>query len=75
MRNFLKMVWREPSDLEMAAKELDTAKRELLHSSSQVEFYAALIQFNEARIRRLERYLSEAQRSPERSAADSGVVS
>ena len=73
MRDLFRRLTGQLSDLELAARELDEAKKSLLDASTQTEFYAAIIQYNQARIRRLTRYLAEAQRSPERSAADSEV--
>jgi len=58
MRDLFRRLTGQLSDLERAAKELEEAKMELLQASSQVEFYAAIIQYNEARIRRLTRYLA-----------------
>ena len=59
MRDLFLRLTGQLSDLELAARELDEAKKSLLDASTQVEFYAAIIQYNQARIRRLTRYLAD----------------
>jgi len=51
--------FRLPSPLQLAAQELEAAKRELLLASSHAEHAQALVQYNRERIRRLRIQIAE----------------
>jgi hypothetical protein len=46
--------FRNPSRQELVAHELDQAHRELLEACTARDYYAALVQYNITRIKRLE---------------------
>lgn len=53
-------VFRTPTPLEMAAKELADAERALLEASTAREYATAMVDYNNERIYRLRKYLKEA---------------
>jgi hypothetical protein len=54
----LKEVFKLPSPIEVAAKQLATAELELLKAETGVEYAAALVTFNKTQIKRLRAYIS-----------------
>jgi hypothetical protein len=54
----LKEVFKLPSPIEVAAKQLATAELELLKAETGVEYASALVTFNKAQIKRLRAYIS-----------------
>ena len=55
----IKYLLSPPSHIDMAKKELATAKREWLISQSQLEYAQAMVEFNTKRIARLEKLVKE----------------
>ncbi len=55
-------ILRKPSAEVLAQRELDEARRQLLQAQAGKEYAAALVTYNEARIVRLERFLSLANK-------------
>jgi len=53
-------VFRTPSALELAARELAQAERALLEAESGREYATAMVEYNDERIQRLRRYLKES---------------
>ena len=53
--------FRRRSAVELAAEELDRAKRELLEAQSNCDYWDAIATFNVERIERLTRYLRSAE--------------
>lgn len=47
-------IFRHPSRQELIAHELDQAHRDLLESCTARDYYAAMVQYNISRIKRLE---------------------
>lgn len=56
-------IFRTPSALELAAKELDQAERMLLEAQSAKEYAEAMCTYHSDRIDRLRRYIREARES------------
>jgi hypothetical protein len=54
----LKEVFKLPSPIEVAAKQLATAELELLKAETGVEYASALVTFNKTQIKRLRAYIS-----------------
>lgn len=54
-------IFRTPSPLELAAKELDMAERGLLEAQSAREYADAMVTYHGERIDRLRRYIREAR--------------
>ena len=54
----LKAVFKMPTPLEVAAKQLATAELELLKAETGVEYASALVTFNRTQIKRLRAYIS-----------------
>ena len=50
---------RKPSAEVLAQRELDEAKRQLLQAQAGMEYASALVQYHQARIGRLERFLGK----------------
>lgn len=46
-------IFRRPSPFSLAAAELEDARRSLLNASSAYEYAEAMVQYHEARIKRL----------------------
>jgi hypothetical protein len=62
--NFIERVqnlWRLPSAKEMAAKELEEAKRRFLDAQSSMEYAKRMSDYHADRIKRLTNYLESAQ--------------
>lgn len=57
--NHLKSLFSPPSALELAAKELAEAQRQLLASQTAMEYARSMVTYNHQRISRLEAYLKE----------------
>ncbi|NBS70001.1 hypothetical protein EBT31_13965 [bacterium] len=53
-------VFRTPSALELAARELAQAERALLEAETGREYATAMVEYNQERIHRLRKYLKEA---------------
>jgi len=53
-------IFRTPSALEIAARELAQAERQLLESESGREFATAMVEYNKERIYRLRKYIKES---------------
>lgn len=53
----VKEYFRTPTPEELAAKELDEAKRELLRALSGQDYANRIVQYHEDRIKRLTEYL------------------
>lgn len=56
---FLKEQYRQPTPLEVITRELATAKLEKLEAETAVEYAQSIVDYNDNRIERLEKYLSE----------------
>ena len=54
-------IFRTPTPLEMAAKELADAERALLEASTAREYATAMVDYNNERIFRLRKYIKESQ--------------
>jgi hypothetical protein len=50
-------IFDKPTDIQMAQKELEKAKRELLESLTLSEYYLSAVEFQKTRIARLTEYL------------------
>ena len=57
--NAIKTLFQPPSALELAAKELAEAQRQLLASLSAKEYATQMSEYHAQRIERLEAYLKE----------------
>ena len=54
----IKEMFKMPTPIEVAAKQLATAELELLKAETGVEFATSLVSFNKAQIKRLKSYVS-----------------
>ena len=61
MIEMVKRLLATPTPLEMAACELVKAQREKLEAESACEYAASMIQYNDDRIERLKRRVTELQ--------------
>jgi len=59
IKNLWQYVTHPPKAQELAAKELENAKRSYLANKTHAEYYATLCTFETQRIKRLEQYLEE----------------
>jgi hypothetical protein len=59
MIKYLKKLLSGPTDLEAAAAELSDAYLELLAAQTGVDYAKSMVDYNEARISRLESYLAQ----------------
>lgn len=59
MWHTLRRLMRGPSPEELAARELDTARRSLLEAQSAQEWARSQVVYNEQRIQRLRAWLSD----------------
>lgn len=57
MKKYLQHLFRVPHAHELAVRELNEAKRELLKSQSGRDYAEAMCQYHEARIARLEKLI------------------
>lgn len=53
-------IFRTPTALEIAARELAQAERALLEAETAREYATAMVDYNNERIHRLRRYIKEA---------------
>lgn len=53
-------IFRTPSALEIAARELAQAERHLLEAESGREYATAMVEYNKERIYRLRKYIKES---------------
>jgi hypothetical protein len=63
MFKYLKRLVKGPTDLEAANTELNEAYLELLSAQTGVEYTQSIVNFNKARIARLEAYLEFVEES------------
>lgn len=56
-------IFRTPSALEIAARELAQAERQLLEAETGREFATAMVEYNKERIYRLRKYIKESGES------------
>ena len=56
-------IFRTPSAYELAVKELEDAKRQLLEAHSRVEWSTRMMQYNADRVQRLTEYVYKEARS------------
>ena len=61
MIKWLKKLFRNPTDFEMAQRELEEARCALLLAESGKDYAAAMVQYQLARIARLENMLKEVR--------------
>jgi hypothetical protein len=65
--NKIRAIWQyvthPPKAQELAAKELENAKRSYLQNKTHAEYYATLCSFETQRIARLEKYLEPVDHS------------
>lgn len=54
-------IFRTPTPLELAAKELAEAERALLQAETAREYATAMVEYNDERIQRLRRYIKTSQ--------------
>jgi len=54
-------LWRLPTSTEMAAKELDEAKRRFLEAQSAMEYARRMSDYHADRIKRLGNYLENSE--------------
>ena len=59
--NRFQSLWQLPSPKEMAAKELEEAKRKLLSAQTGREYADAMCKFHEAQIKRLTAYVYKSE--------------
>jgi hypothetical protein len=59
--NRFQSLWQLPSPKEMAAKELEEAKRRFLDSQSAMEYTKRMSDYHADRIKRLTNYLESAE--------------
>jgi hypothetical protein len=64
IRSLWQFVTHPPKAKELAAKELENAKRSYLENKTHAEYYATLCSFENQRIARLEKYLEEPSATP-----------
>jgi hypothetical protein len=61
--NFIKNIYNKylgaPDSTEMARKELEQSRRAFLQAKTHTEYYAAQVDFETKRIKRLEEYVAE----------------
>lgn len=53
----IKRIFRKPTPLELASKELAEAERALLEAETAVEYAQSVVNYNRARIGRLKEYI------------------
>lgn len=54
-------IFRTPSPMELAVKELEEAERQLLVSQTSKDYAIAMVSYHEERIHRLRNYLKEIE--------------
>lgn len=53
-------LWRKPTSLEIAVRDLEQAKRDYLTAMQHAEYYAAQASYNDGLISRLSNYVKES---------------
>ena len=53
-------LWRKPTALEIAVRDLEQAKRDYLTAMQHAEYYAAQASYNDGLINRLTNYIKES---------------
>lgn len=53
-------LWRKPTALEIAVRDLEQAKRDYLTAMQHAEYYAAQASYNDGLISRLSNYVKES---------------
>lgn len=53
-------LWRKPTSLEIAVRDLEQAKRDYLAAMQHAEYYAAQASYNDGLISRLSNYVKES---------------
>jgi hypothetical protein len=61
MLTFMRRLLTGPSPDELAARELDAAKRALLQAQSAQEYARSMVIYNQQRIQRLRAYLADQE--------------
>ena len=61
MMTFMRRLLTGPSPDELAARELDAAKRALLQAQSAQEYARSMVIYNQQRIQRLRAYLADQE--------------
>ena len=59
IRNIIDKHFGQPDSVEMARKELEQSRKAFLTSKTHTEYYAAQVDFESKRIKRLEDYLAD----------------
>jgi hypothetical protein len=54
-------LFRKPTALEIAVRDLEQAKRDYLSAMQHAEYYASIAQYNDGLISRLGNYVREAE--------------
>lgn len=54
-------MFRKPTALEIAVRDLEQAKRDYLSAMQHAEYYASIAQYNDGLISRLGNYVREAE--------------
>lgn len=57
----LSRLWKKPTALEIAVRDLEQAKRDYLSAMQHAEYYASIAQYNDGLISRLGNYVREAE--------------
>lgn len=63
MKDLIRQMFRKLTPREMAARELSEAERNKLEAQTAVEYAQSVVSYNDNRIRRLRRYLSDEEAS------------
>lgn len=58
--NYIAALWRKPTALEIAVRDLEQAKRDYLTAMQHTEYYAAQASYNDGLISRLTNYIRES---------------
>jgi len=53
-------LWRKPTSLEIAVRDLEQAKRDYLSAMQHAEYYASLANYNDGLVLRLSNYVKES---------------
>jgi len=63
IKRMYNVVFSPPSSLELARDELEKSRKAFLLNKTHTEFYAAQVDFETKRIKRLEEYISDMEPS------------
>jgi len=63
IKRIYNVVFSPPSSLELARDELEKSRKAFLLNKTHTEFYAAQVDFETKRIKRLEEYISDIEPS------------